>query len=187
MARPRSEDKRQTILRAANQLFAEEGINAPTSRIAKVAGVAEGTIFTYFATKDELLNQLYLELKAQLRDSVVAPPEGASLKEKVWRAWSAYVSWGLANPEGHQVLAKLSMSSRITQETRDETDRAFCNIVDLLAEAMAQGGLRHQSPNFVGALMAAMADTAMEFIKADPSAAENTNQDGFAAFWKAIG
>lgn len=60
MARPRSEDKRQTILRAATQLFAEEGLNAPTARIAKAAGVAEGTIFTYFANKDVLMNQLYL-------------------------------------------------------------------------------------------------------------------------------
>lgn len=54
MARPRSEDKRQTILRAAIQLFAEEGLNAPTARIAKLAGVAEGTVFTYFTNKDGL-------------------------------------------------------------------------------------------------------------------------------------
>ena len=67
MARPRSEDKRQTILRAAIQLFAEEGLNAPTARIAKLAGVAEGTVFTYFTNKDELLNQLYLELKHGLQ------------------------------------------------------------------------------------------------------------------------
>lgn len=186
MARPRSEDKRQTILRAATQLFAEEGINAPTARIAKLAGVAEGTIFTYFSTKDELLNQLYIELKIQLRASVVALPDVASLQEKVWQAWRAYVSWGLENPDGHQVLAKLAMSSRITEATRVETQRAFCNIVDLLAEAMSHGSIRHQSPNFVGAMMAAMADTTMEFIKANPAEAENTNTDGFTAFWNAI-
>lgn len=186
MARPRSEDKRQTILRAATQLFAEEGINAPTARIAKIAGVAEGSIFTYFATKDELLNQLYLELKTQLRASVVAPPDGASLQEKVWQAWRAYVDWGLEYPDGHRVLAKLAMSPRITEATRVETQRAFCNIVDLLAEAMSQGGIRHQSPHFVGALMAAMADTTMDFIKADPTVASSMTRDGFTAFWNAI-
>ena len=80
MARPRSEDKRQAILLAAIRLFAEEGLNAPTARIARTAGVAEGTLFTYFASKDELLNQLYLELKGQLRAAMEPAPPRAGLK-----------------------------------------------------------------------------------------------------------
>src|SRR5579864_320739 len=72
MARPRSEDKRNAILAAAAQVIAEQGIGAPTARIARLAGVAEGTLFTYFDTKDELLNQLYLEIKAELREAMMA-------------------------------------------------------------------------------------------------------------------
>ena len=58
MARPRSEDKRSATVSpdAAAQVVAEYGVSAPTAKISKVAGVAEGTLFTYFATKDELLN-----------------------------------------------------------------------------------------------------------------------------------
>ena len=67
MARPRSEDKRNAILSAAIETLAELGERASTSKIAKVAGVAEGTLFTYFSNKEELLNQLYLSLKAELR------------------------------------------------------------------------------------------------------------------------
>ncbi|HYS81455.1 MAG TPA: helix-turn-helix domain-containing protein, partial [Anaeromyxobacteraceae bacterium] len=63
MARPKSEDKRNALLAAATQVIAELGVSAPTARIAQVAGVAEGTLFTYFRTKDELLNELYLALK----------------------------------------------------------------------------------------------------------------------------
>lgn len=186
MARPRSEDKRQTILAAATQLFAQEGINAPTARIAKVAGVAEGTIFTYFANKDELLNELYLELKARLRASVAQPPADAGLRENAWHAWNSYVSWGLAQPEDYQVLAKLGMSPRISEATREEGSRAFCDIVILLQAAMEQGCLRHQSPDFAGALMVAMADTTMAFITSKPAEAEGLRKDGFAAFWNAV-
>ena len=49
MARPRSEDKRTAILEAATEVVAELGIGAPTAKVAKGAGVAEGTLFTYFA------------------------------------------------------------------------------------------------------------------------------------------
>jgi AcrR family transcriptional regulator len=51
MARPRSEDKRNAILEAATEVVAEQGVSAPTARIAKRAGVAEGTLFTYFENK----------------------------------------------------------------------------------------------------------------------------------------
>lgn len=145
MARPRSEDKRQTILRAATQLFAEEGLNAPTARIAKAAGVAEGTIFTYFANKDVLMNQLYLELKSQLRLALVPPPESAALREQVWLAWRTYVNWGIAHPEEHQVLAKLALSPKITETTQAEGSRAFCDVSCLL-ERYGRGSLAKPIP-----------------------------------------
>jgi AcrR family transcriptional regulator len=63
VARPRSDEKRADILAAAGRVIGDFGPSAPTARIAKEAGVAEGTIFIYFDTKDELLNELYLELK----------------------------------------------------------------------------------------------------------------------------
>lgn len=186
MARPRSEDKRQTIFRAATQLFAEEGLNAPTAKIAKTAGVAEGTIFTYFANKDELLNQLYLELKSQLRSVLISPPESAELREQVWLAWQTYVNWGVAHPEEHQVLAKLGLSPRVSEATRAEGNRAFCDVSCLLERAMAEGALRNQSPEFVGALMGAMGDVTMTFIRRNPAFAEITCRDSFIAFWNAI-
>ncbi|WP_241190326.1 TetR/AcrR family transcriptional regulator, partial [Enterobacter kobei] len=51
MARPKSEDKKQALLDAATAAFAQSGIAASTALIARKAGVAEGTLFRYFATK----------------------------------------------------------------------------------------------------------------------------------------
>jgi AcrR family transcriptional regulator len=73
VARPKSEDKRNAILDAATRLFAERGLAAaPTSEISSLAGVAEGTLFTYFGTKDELINSLYRELKLELADAMMS-------------------------------------------------------------------------------------------------------------------
>ena len=72
MARPKSEDKRNAILDAATHLFAERGLTAaPTSEISKLAGVAEGTLFTYFKTKDDLINALCREIKLELADAMI--------------------------------------------------------------------------------------------------------------------
>ena len=72
MARPKSEDKKQALLEAATAAFAQSGIAASTSAIARSAGVAEGTLFRYFATKDDLLNALYLHLKSDLCQAMLA-------------------------------------------------------------------------------------------------------------------
>ncbi|MFH3448603.1 TetR/AcrR family transcriptional regulator [Klebsiella aerogenes] len=88
MARPKSEDKKQALLEAATAAFAQSGIAASTSAIARSAGVAEGTLFRYFATKDELLNELYLAIKMRLVQTMIAGlnpdekrPKGIQVKE----------------------------------------------------------------------------------------------------------
>src|ERR1700677_5342985 len=72
MAKPRSEDKRNSILSAATKVFAERGLGAPTAAITSAAGIAEGSLFTYFKTKDELINALYRELKLELADAMMS-------------------------------------------------------------------------------------------------------------------
>jgi AcrR family transcriptional regulator len=58
MAKPKSENKRNAILSAAIQVFAERGLGAPTAAITSAAGIAEGSLFTYIKTKDELIKRV---------------------------------------------------------------------------------------------------------------------------------
>jgi TetR/AcrR family fatty acid metabolism transcriptional regulator len=54
--------KRQRILRAATDVFAQSGyFNAKVSEIAKSAGVADGTIYLYFDGKEDLLVHIFRE------------------------------------------------------------------------------------------------------------------------------
>lgn len=64
-------DKRQEILKAALKLFVEFGFHGtPTSKIAQEAGVANGTLFHYFKTKDELVVALYIDIKERMAESM---------------------------------------------------------------------------------------------------------------------
>ena len=58
-----SPDKREAILAAALRLIARLGLHAaPMSAVAREAGVAAGTLYLYFPSKDAMINALYLEL-----------------------------------------------------------------------------------------------------------------------------
>src|SRR5437870_6812810 len=59
---PRPQSKRERILRAATDVFAQSGyFNAKVSEIAKAAGVADGTIYLYFDGKEDLLITIFRE------------------------------------------------------------------------------------------------------------------------------
>lgn len=187
MARPRSEDKRNAILDAATKVFAEQGTSAPTARIAREAGVAEGTLFTYFESKDVLLNALYLTLKSGLRERMLEGyPHRAVARERAHHAWNGYVDWGVAQPEGRKVMAQLTVSERITDDSKAEGSAPFGGVQEMLRDAMAKGVLRDMSPAFVGALLTAMAEATITFIEREPQRAESYRAAGFEAFWNAI-
>ncbi|HEX8177469.1 MAG TPA: TetR/AcrR family transcriptional regulator [Pyrinomonadaceae bacterium] len=58
--RPTVNDKREAILRAATQVFARNGyFNSKVADIAKAAGVADGTVYLYFKSKEEILHSIF--------------------------------------------------------------------------------------------------------------------------------
>ena len=186
MARPKSEDKRNAILAAA-EVVAEQGLGAPTARIAKLAGVAEGTLFTYFDNKDELLNQLYLDIKSELREVMMTTyPKQASVRDRAQHVWDKFVDWGVAQPQKRRAMAQLSVSERLTDCTRATGMQSFADINAMIQASVASGALRDQPPAFVSAIMAALAETAMDFIAREPNNAGRYRKAGFEAFWHAI-
>jgi TetR/AcrR family fatty acid metabolism transcriptional regulator len=53
-------DKREAILRAAIKVFAQKGyFNSKVADIAKAAGIADGTVYLYFKSKDEVLHSIF--------------------------------------------------------------------------------------------------------------------------------
>jgi AcrR family transcriptional regulator len=187
MARPLSDDKRTAILEAASDVVALLGVSATTAKIAKGASVAEGTLFTYFANKDELLNRLYEDLKLDLRDAMMTGyPDDESLIERNRHVWDRLVGWGLAHPNRRKAMRQLAVSERITEESRKLVTDAFGAFDEMMRECAAGGAMKGQSPAFVSALMSAIADTAMDFIAREPGQAKRYTKAGFDAFWKVV-
>jgi AcrR family transcriptional regulator len=187
MARPLSDDKRNAILEAAAEVVATLGVSAPTAKIAKAAAVADGTLFTYFPNKDELLNQLYLDLKTELRDAMMAGyPAGTSQIERNRDVWDRFIAWGSAHPLKRSAMRQLAVSDRITEETKTRVRDAFDAFDGMMRECASRGAVRRQPATFASAIMSAIGDTTMDFIVREPAQAKHYTRAGFDAFWNAI-
>lgn len=69
------EHTKDRILKAAYNVYAEDGFTAPTTAIAKAAAVSHGTIFAHFPSVDLLLIELLREFGSQLGEELHALTE----------------------------------------------------------------------------------------------------------------
>ena len=88
-ARPRSEAKRTRIIEAATQHFAERGYHdARVGDIATALGIAKGSIFQHFGSKDGLFFEVYKRAVRSFPKYLDAPAEvGASGFFEILRYW----------------------------------------------------------------------------------------------------
>lgn len=188
MARPRSEEKRTGILEAATEVFATHGFWAtPTSAISRAAGVAEGTLFTYFATKDVLLNELYVAIKAEVAQALMLDyPEDAEFQGQARHIWSTYVNWGLEHPQKLKVMTHLRVSDVLTAATRAAGNEPFRRFEDAARAALKDGLLADMPFDYLTALMGTMAETTIAVIAQKPKQSKQLREQGFQVFWKGV-
>jgi AcrR family transcriptional regulator len=189
VARPKSEDKRNAILDAATRVVAERGLSAaPTSEISKQAGVAEGTLFTYFKTKDDLINALYREIKLELADAMMSDfPRKKNVRTRLRHVWDRYLNWGIANPKQRKALAQLQVSGVLTKESRDAGGGPFIEFQIMIREAVEQRIFRNNLPvELISKSLAALVEATIDLTVSNPSKANKYRDSGFQMFWAGI-
>jgi AcrR family transcriptional regulator len=187
MARPLSEEKRSAMLAAATGAVASLGIAAPTARISRDAGVAEGTLFVYFPTKNDLLCQLYLELKADLRNAIAAGyPAEADVRDRFQHLWNRLIEWGVSNPEKREAMRKLAVSEKVAEAKRKAEDEACNDVLGMIEADFEKGALRKQPVAFLAGTMNALADMVFEMAAKDPDGLNEYRRLGWEALWGAI-
>ncbi len=172
---------------AATRVIAAQGLGAPTATMAREAGVSNGSLFTYFDTKADLLNQLYVELKAEMGAAAL---EGltteSDIRAQALHMWSHWLRWATSCPEKRRTLALLDLADEITAESHQTARDAFAGIRQLLERSRENGPLRDAPLGFVVALMSALAEATIDFMIREPADADNHSIVAFEALWRMV-
>lgn len=185
MARARSPEKRQALLDSAVRAIAETGLGASTTTIAKGAGLAEGTMFTYFASKEELLNELYVELKTEVYDRIHAGfPYKAGLRERVRHIWTEYLRWAMERPEARRVSVLLNLSAVVSAATREKMGAERGVVTETMEELSRRGAFQDLPAGFASSAMVAMQEAVMDMAAKKPRQKAMLIERGFEAFWQ---
>jgi TetR/AcrR family fatty acid metabolism transcriptional regulator len=133
-------DKRERILAAAERIFAQRGFfHARVSEIAREAGVADGTIYLYFKSKDELLISLFESRMERVVVSLGAAIESAGprARDRLVAFLDTYAHMVVDNPALAEVLTvELRQSSKFMKEYQS---RQFGDFLRLLGGLVSDG------------------------------------------------
>jgi TetR/AcrR family transcriptional regulator, fatty acid metabolism regulator protein len=154
---PAAGEKRTRILDAAEDVFARRGFyNARVAEIAREAGVADGTIYLYFKSKDDLLISLFeSRMERVLGELEAAIPEAGGAGEKLRAFIAAYMRLIRDSPQVAEVLTvELRQSSKFMKQYANPR---FGEFLKLLAGIIGDGQREGQIDPDVPAPIAARA------------------------------
>lgn len=184
-------DKAKQLIEASIDLFAKEGFwNTPTSRIAKHAGVATGTLFNYFESKDVLIDAVYKQLWKEWMDyMLVGYSEDGTFKERSEHIWFRFIDWGIRFPVRYRLMMQLKMSDFVSKDAQQsqKTDLAFA--YDMLVQAIEEGVLVNAPAEYLAQIFYVQLEAAVSYaleheLKDMPLMRHIA--DGFEIFWKGV-
>ena len=145
--RDKNPEKRIRILDAALKIFASRGFyNAKVSEVAKEAGVADGTIYLYFESKDALLIALFEDRMQRIiarANDELARSEGTVL-DKIRQAIALHLSLVLDDPDlAEFITVELRQSGKFVKEYDNPKFTEYLRIFrDLILAGQEQGLIR---------------------------------------------
>ncbi|HXU72480.1 MAG TPA: TetR/AcrR family transcriptional regulator [Polyangia bacterium] len=173
-APPAPEGKRERILEAAIKVFAAEGFyNAKVSQIAHEAGVADGTIYLYFKSKDDLLINLFEDrmerVNANLREAIDTESTAVARLKRIVKLHLELVE---ANRDMAEVISvELRQSSKFIREYSNPKFAEFLRtIAGAVVEGQRTGELRTAIDPYVfaRALFGALDEIALAWLVKHP-------------------
>lgn len=138
------DDKRAAILKATISLISTHGFHAtPMSMIAKEAAVGAGTIYRYFDSKEALIEELFLEVKAQFSQTILAGVSMDAPTEQVFRqVWLNTFNYCIRNPQEMAFMEQYHNSPFQTAEIEAQSMQYLAPVVGSLQAAVERGEVK---------------------------------------------
>ncbi|MGE0089967.1 MAG: TetR/AcrR family transcriptional regulator [Bacteroidales bacterium] len=136
--------KREQVLQTTLELITELGFHAtPMALIIEKSGVAAGTIYYYFKSKEELIDTLYADIKKEIASIMVDGLENESnYKLKFALIWNNLFLYFNQYPKKFEFFQQYSNSPLIRKEIKELNKIHYSKIFDYLETGKSLGIIR---------------------------------------------
>ena len=142
-------------------------------------------MFTYFASKDELLNELYLEMREDYDRNLTNYPEDADAKTRLRCIWDAFIDVGVRQPTRLTIMRQIRATGMLLKEN-ETPGKMVVEVFDALRDVTQSGQFRDGSLELLVLLLRAHAEATIEYIVAHPEQEEYSRELGFNLIWRGL-
>ena len=183
-------EKYERIIEVSLKLFNEVGIhNTPTSKIAKEANVATGTLFHHFKTKEDIINAVYMDSKESLIGSIQKDlSDNDNLVEAAKKMFLASVRWGVNNPMRFRFFRTYGNSIFISNKTKENELAKFDFLLTLIENGQKQGFFKQLPAELLFNALYGLVTQFMNFFSENPDRISNENdiENAFTMIWDTL-
>jgi AcrR family transcriptional regulator len=151
---PADSPKREAILAAALDLFADRGFHGTTMpEIADRARVGAGTLYRYFETKETLVNELFRHWKARFAGDVVSRELSKDSEELFGQLWRGMWDFYKKHPKVVRFLELHHHAPYLDEESRRVEERILAPLRTFVETAKRNGEIKPVSTPLLIALV----------------------------------
>jgi AcrR family transcriptional regulator len=187
--KPKDEKKVEAIAAAVYRLAARQGLAAMTlADIAREAGVATSTLYVYYKSREDLLDDVYQKAKTATltRYGHKDDPQG-TLKSRVRRIWNNIVDNRIANQQQVAFLEQYYHSELLSETSRALAQRMSAPFIELLVAGQKGEQLKPvPTPLLAATVMGLAKETAVLVARGDLPDNTKTRDSAFQLCWDAI-
>lgn len=166
MPRPADPQRRDTILRAAREVFLEHGYaGARMAEIAQRADIAVGTLYLYFPSKEAIVHALAADFHLRFADALHPALTYPDAAEAIVRAVRDALAF---SAEERDLIGLLRLTVGVEVLRSSKGDTVFQAIVAALTEKMDQGHIRRYDPEVLVDLITTLFQRASEVCILQP-------------------
>jgi AcrR family transcriptional regulator len=147
--------KRQAILDAALDLFAERGFHGTAvPLVAERAGVGAGTVYRYFASKEALVNELFQFWKHELGRALLHEfPLQAEMREQFHEVWTRLHRFAQVHPKAMAFLELHHHRDYLDARSRAVEDAVLLPLYQFVLSAQEKRALKPVSAEVLMAMV----------------------------------
>ncbi len=190
MVRKLRPERKTEFLKAALKLFVARGVqNTSTAEIARKAGTAAGTLFLYFPTKQDLMDELVLTIgrdQSEYIGSLLVP--SLSVRETFLAIWKGSLHWFLDHMDEYRYVQQVRDTRIIGEKTVRKSEQFFQYYFMAVQKGLEAGRIKKYPIELIGGILYQQIVGVMNLISAqpDPAKREAYIKNGFEIFWNGI-
>ncbi len=137
-------NKKEAIIKSTLKLIKDNGFHgAPISMIAKHAGVASGTIYHYFPSKDDLIIDIHFKIKNEMLAAMFSKnDENKDYKQRFFEGWISLCKYFINHPSSLFFHEQFNSSPYAKAISKKNNKGSLSKFNDFFQEGMDKGYLK---------------------------------------------